>query len=330
MPEISNFEMEDKYIELYSKLKTIPIFTFFTIIEQTSIKVIRHLDNITRTTINFNNNTINTLIDSSDYPDGDKRSIDWSISYLSRFIDKSRIVKNKSAIQINCSSSESELIERLIRTIEVVLLNDSPSIKANFMITQLHLEDGSIDIMISLSKKDKLVESKPLENIRPYYSLNGELYVKDITNSMVEEFNELILELKQKNVEMREYKTLASTKSLIFIDRIGNIGIYYDVNSDNVSLLDFEHDNKNIFQPETWVDVDLSIMLMDFKFRNNSMLKTMLAVEPKWKEDPMIAKHYSVEGRKGVQIKTRDMSSTGLALEPELNVAADYKYNHID
>ena len=71
-------------------------------------------------------------------------------------------------------------------------------------------------------------------------------------------------------------------------------------------------------------------MLMEFKFRNNSMLKTVLAVEPKWKSDPMITKHYSVEGRKGVQIKTRDMSSTGLSLEPELSVGADYKYNHID
>ena len=330
MPEISNFDMEDIYQELYSKLKTIPIFTFFTVQEQNEISIIRHLDNVSQTIILFNTNSTSTVINSSDYPVEDKRSIDWSVGYLSKFIDNGRITKNKSTIQINCSSSESQLIERLIRTIEIILLNESPSIKANFIITELNREDGSKDLIISLSKKDKVVEVKQFENIRPYYTLNGELYVRDITQSMVAEFNELIAELKEKNGENREYKTPASTKSLLFMDRIGNIAIFYDISIDNVSLLDLEHDNRNTFQPQSWVDVDLTMMLMDFKFRNNSMLKTVLAVEPKWKSDPMITKHYSVEGRKGVQIKTRDMSSTGLSLEPELSVAADYKYNHID
>jgi len=330
MPSISNFDMEDKYQELYSKLKTIPIFTFFTIQEQNKLSVIRHLDNVSQTIIEFNNNTINTLLNTSEYPTEDKRSIDWTIGYMSKFIDRSRLSKSRSTIQLNCTSIEKQLIERIIRTIEIILINDSPSIKANFSISEIIDEQGSLNLTINLLKKDKTLESKPIENIRPYYTFNGELYVKDITQSMINEFNELLSELKQKYPESRDLKTPASTKSLVFVDRIGNLGIYYDINLDNLTLLDLERDNSPTFQPEYLLDLDLTMLLMDFKFRNNSMLKTVLSSEPKWKSNPMITKHFSTEGRKGLFIKTKDMSSTGLTLEPELNVAVDYKYNHID
>ena len=286
-------------------LENLPRSTFFKITTEKD-----NPNNIKYIEIDFTISSLPLVLASEKLPKDEPKSIEWLSEYISKYIGVDKIKLSNKTIEIN-RDIDIDFIKRLTKGIEQILF------KSYGILVNIKVFEGENKIIIeSLNVVEKEMET--ISQILPYYTIQHQYYIHDITIKDLEEMNNLVHTLKQ-STPIDKLLRVPSLPNCVQIVRIGNFVIYYNGVDDNVIIYGLSEDSVIIEKPKLLENLDLNLLLIMYKDKNESLLKIVFPEKARleFTNTPKLKKYIGVKGVETTKLN-RTVVKTLTQLEPPI------------
>jgi len=286
-------------------INNLPNSVFFTIImERVDEPNKKYIE------VDFTIDALPLVLSREKLPTQQPGSIQWIGDYIGKYLGDHFVKMNDQNIEI-IHPVELDFINRLTQVIENVLYSNYG---LQLSINVVQNEDKIIVSLLPYVEK-KITN---LSQIIPYYTIGKKYYLHDITVEDLEKMSVLINELKENTP--RDNKLLIPTlQDCVQIIRIGNFVIYYNGQNDNIVIYSLIDQDVLSEKPEFLNSVDLNLLLIMFKDKNDSLLKIVFPEKNRleFQNIPQIKKYIGVKTAEQTKISRTIVKNLTL-LEPPL------------
>ena len=298
--KLPNNPMEKDFI-----LKDLPSSKFFKITEEREeTSLYKYVE------VDFSIGALPLVLASEKRPDIDPKSTTWIADYIGKYVGRENITITKRTVEIK-GDVDNSFIKRLADGIEQVLLKDYGIITG---LNVLSVENKIIIQVVSRQEK----EVSPITQILPYYTINHQYYIHDITLEDIETVSKLVISLKE-NSSIDKSLRVPSLPDSVQIVRIGNYVIYYNGMEDNINIYSLTEGKIISDKPELLESLDLPLLLIMYKDKNESLLKLIFPKQsrPEFHNIPKIGQYIGVKGVERLPIN-KHIVRTLTRLEPPI------------
>ena len=239
-----------------------------------------------------------------------KSNIKWIANYLGYYIDPSNITTTLRSIEINRGSNDN-FVKRLLSAIAQIF------VKSYSILITLNILDTPDKILVTITN-GTVQEYMPMDQLLPYYTINHSYYMHDITINDIKDISSTISLLKDTTPVDKRLK-VPSLPNRVQITRIGNYILYFNGETDSVDIYDLMLQEITVDKPDLFNDVDLNILLIMYKDKNEHLLKLVFP-EKKFSEFqtlPELRAYTGVRGSGSYQLN-KTIVKTLIELEPPI------------
>jgi len=297
-------------------LEQLPRSNFFKVINQ-----IDYDDNTKFIEIDFTIGALPLVLSDEKLPTKEPNSLEWISEYISKYIGDNKLSVIGNTIEIS-NDIDIDFMKRLIKALEQILLKKYGIV----MNIKVFVAENKIKIQsVQIDEK----ETESISPILPYYTIEHKYYVHDISITDLEKIKKLVNKLKETIPEDKTLRPI-SLSDRVQIIRIGNYVLYYNGIEDNINIYSLSDSNFILKKPEIFENIDLNLLLIMYKDKNESLLKIVFPDKSRlnFTNFTKLKKYIGVKGTETTKLN-RSVVKTLTGLEPPFTEYVD-KIGYVD
>lgn len=203
----------------------------------------------------------------------------WIAYYFKIYFGSESVEQVKNTIKI--ASTNYKFANRLQSAVEQLLFT-------NFnVLVKIELNETESMLFMTIKKGERR-DVEPIDQILPYYTIRHQFYMQEITMSDLNQMNKQINALKT-SLPMNKTLRTPVLPDRVQIIRVGNVVIFYNGKIDDAEWYDLETSRFITEIPSHLADIDVSILIIMFKDKNDYLLKMVF---PRSSESPTMTTQF--------------------------------------